>query len=268
VDNVVAVRGALELRRTANRFASKFDMARRGRTRRNNTIPNHLLAALPAAVHKKLAAEFEVVSFELGDVLMNVGDPVPYLYFPHRNTMLSLLCSAGDGAVEVGVTGSEGFVGSAGILGGDSSPHLVIAQIAGQATKVSVKVLKAEFQRNVTVQKLMLNYISALIAQVSQTALCNRLHTVEQRLARWLLVSQDRIEKQELPLTQEFLAEMLAVNRSTLSLAAAALRHAGLIRYTRAKIAVVDRDRLERVSCGCYKIVRDHFKNVLRKSRA
>jgi len=182
--------------------------------------------------------------------------------------MLSLLCSAEDGTVEVAVTGSEGFVGTAGILGGDLSPHQVIAQVPGEATKIKAGALKAEFQRNAVVQKIVLRYVSALIAQVSQTALCNRVHTVEQRLARWLLVSQDRIEAKELPLKHEFLAKMLAVNRSTLSLAAATLRNAGLIHYTRAKITVLNREGLEQVSCCCYKIAREHFRHILGNGRA
>lgn len=230
-------------------------------------LPNRLLAALPSATHKKLAREFEVVRFRLGDVLLNVNDRVDYLYFPHANTMLSLLCKNEGGSVEVGVTGSEGFVGTAGILGGDLSPHQVIAQIPGAATRVKVGVLKAEFQRNIAVQRILLNYVSALIAQVSQTALCNRVHTVEQRLARWLLVSLDRAEQKELPLKHEFLAKMLAVNRSTLSLAAATLKNAGLIHYTRAKISVVTREGLEQVSCSCYRIVREHFKHILGNAR-
>jgi CRP-like cAMP-binding protein len=230
-------------------------------------IPNHLLAAFPSKVYKKLASQFEVVRFGLGDVLFNVNDAFDYLYFPHANTMLSLLCNTEEGSVEVGVTGSEGFVGTAGILGGDLSPHEVIAQIPGEATRIKVGALKSEFQKNALIQRVVLNYVSALIAQLSQTALCNRVHTVEQRLARWLLVSQDRIEAKELPLTHEFLAKMLAVNRSTLSLTAATLKNAGLIHYTRARITVLKREGLEQVSCGCYKIVREHFRNILGNAR-
>jgi CRP-like cAMP-binding protein len=231
-------------------------------------VPNHLLAAFPSTIHKRLAAEFEVVRLRLGEVLFNVNDPIHFLYFPHANTMLSLLCNTEDGSVEVGVTGWEGFVGTAGILGGDTSPHQVIAQIPGEATKIKVNALRTEFERNPKVQKIVLKYVSALIAQVSQTALCNRVHTVEQRLARWLLVSQDRVEAKELPLTHEFLAKMLAVNRSTLSLTAATLRNAGLIHYTRAKVTVLNRKGLEQASCGCYKIVRQHFASILGNGRA
>jgi CRP-like cAMP-binding protein len=226
-------------------------------------IPNHLLASFPAKVYRKLAPEFEVVRFRVGDVLLNVNDPVDYLYFPHANTMLSLLCDTEEGSVEVGVTGSEGFVGTAGLVGGDLTPHQVIAQIPGEATKMKVGLLKPEFQRNAVIQKLVLNYVGVLIAQVSQTALCNRIHNVEQRLARWLLVSQDRVEAKELPLTHEFLAKMLSVNRSTLSLTAATLRNAGLIHYTRAKITVVKRESLEQVTCGCYRSMKTRFDKML-----
>jgi|tagenome__1003787_1003787.scaffolds.fasta_scaffold20927270_2 CRP-like cAMP-binding protein len=226
-------------------------------------IPNHLLASFPSKVYRKLAPEFEVVRFKIGDVLLNVNDPVDYLYFPHANTMLSLLCDTEDGSVEVGVTGSEGFVGTSGLLGGEPTPHQVIAQIPGEATKIKVGVLKSEFQQNAVIQRAVLNYVGVLIAQVSQTALCNRVHNVEQRLARWLLVSQDRIEAKELPLTHEFLAKMLSVNRSTLSLTAATLRNAGLIHYTRAKITVVKREGLEQVTCGCYQSMKTRFDRIL-----
>src|SRR5438270_1631307 len=224
---------------------------------------NHLLEAFPAGVRKKLSSELEIMRVGIGEVLFNVGDRVEWVYFPHKNTLLSLLCGAEDSFVEIGVTGSEGFVGAAGILGGDLSPHQVIAQIPGSVTKIKVAALQAEFQRNVRVQKILLNYVRALLTQVSQTALCNRVHTIEQRLARWLLVGQDRVRAKELPLKHEFLAKMLAVNRSNLTLAAAKLKQAGLIHYTRAKITVVDRKGLEQVSCPCYKIVRDHFRNIL-----
>jgi CRP-like cAMP-binding protein len=228
---------------------------------------NHLLAALPSGVRKRLSSEMEVIHFEAGDVLFNPGDTVEFVYFPHRNTMFSLLCSTEATFVEIGVTGSEGFVGVPGILGSDVSPHQVIAQIPGSATKLRVRALQSEFQRDARVQKILLKYVSSLLAQVSQTALCNRIHTIEERLARWLLISQDRVRAKEMPLKHEFLAKMLAVNRANLTLAALKLKESGLIHYTRARVAVVDRKRLEQVSCSCYRIVRGHFRNVLESSR-
>jgi CRP-like cAMP-binding protein len=196
-------------------------------------------------------------------VLYDFGAPVDYVYFPEKNAMVSLLCTAEDGtSVEVGVTGWEGAVGISAFMGTTTAPHLSLVQMAGTAHKLRSEIVQREFRHSEPMQTILLRYTSALLAQISQTALCNRIHTVEERLARWILVSQDRTEAKQLPLTHEFLAHMLGTSRSTVSLTAATLQQAGLIRYTRGKITVVDRDRLETVACSCYAIVKRHFETT------
>jgi CRP-like cAMP-binding protein len=153
-------------------------------------------------------------------------------------------------------------VGISAFMGTTTAPHLSLVQMAGTAHKLRSEIVQREFRHSEPMQTILLRYTSALLAQISQTALCNRIHTVEERLARWILVSQDRTEAKQLPLTHEFLAHMLGTSRSTVSLTAATLQQAGLIRYTRGKITVVDRDRLETVACSCYAIVKRHFETT------
>jgi CRP-like cAMP-binding protein len=238
------------------------------RTRRlhslqDNPAQNSLLAQFPTAVYRQIAPELEPVAVQLGEVVHEVGDRVKHLHFPNRNTMFSLLCTSQEAnAVEVAVTGWEGFVGFAPLMGGDSSPHQVISQIPGAALRIKAEVLHKVFQASQEVRTLLLRYVQAVLGQISQTALCNRIHSVEERLGRWILVSRDRTENHQLPLTHEFLARMLGVNRSTVSLTAATLQKAGLIRYSRGKFTVVNRERLQDVACDCYLIVREQYKRL------
>jgi CRP-like cAMP-binding protein len=238
------------------------------RTRRPHSSPdrsaqNRLLAQFPADIYRKIAPKLEPVALQLGEVVHAAGDRVKHVYFPNRNTMLSLLCTAQDAnAVEVAVTGWEGFVGFAPLMGGGSSPHQVISQIPGAALRIKAEVLNEVFQDGAEVRTLLLRYVQAVLGQISQTALCNRIHSVEERLGRWILVSQDRTENHQLPLTHDFLARMLGVNRSTVSLTAATLQKAGLIRYSRGKFTVLDRERLQEVACDCYLIVREQYKRL------
>jgi CRP-like cAMP-binding protein len=238
------------------------------RTRAPHSSPhdhsqNRLLAQFPVSVYRKLAPELEPIAIQSGQIIYEVGDRVRHLYFPSKNTMLSLLCTSQDAnAVEVGVTGWEGFAGFAPLMGGDSSPHQVIGQIPGAALRVKANVLHNFFQDGPEVRTVLLRYVQALLGQISQTALCNRIHSVEERLARWTLVSQDRSENNQLPLTHEFLARMLGVNRSTVSLTAATLQQAGVIRYSRGKFSILDRERLLEVSCDCYRVVKEQYKRL------
>ncbi len=228
-----------------------------------NGAGNRLLAALQRDLYQRLEPDLQIVSLKHGQVLFESGAAVDYVYFPQRDAMVSLLCTAEDGnSVEVGVTGWEGVVGISSFMGGTPTPYLSLVQMAGTAHKLRAELLVREFRRSEAMQNALLRYASSLLAQISQTALCNRIHTVEERLARWILVSQDRTEAKQLPLTHEFLAHMLGTSRSTVSLTAATLQQAGLIHYTRGKIAVVDRERLETVACSCYKIVRQHFESA------
>jgi CRP-like cAMP-binding protein len=236
---------------------------RRPHTLQQNPAQNRLLARFPTAVYRQIAPALEPVALQLGEVVHEAGDRVKHLYFPSRNTMLSLLCTSKDAdAVEVAVTGWEGFVGFAPLMGADSSPHQVISQIPGVALRIRAEVLHEIFHDGQEVRTLLLRYVQAVLGQISQTALCNRIHSVEERLGRWILVSQDRTENHQLPLTHEFLARMLGVNRSSVSLTAATLQKAGLIRYSRGKFSVLDRERLEDVACDCYPIVKEQYKRL------
>jgi len=230
---------------------------------RQESQQNRLLAQIPIDVYRTFAPELEAVSLHQGQVICEVGDRVKHLYFPSKNTMLSLLCTSGDAsAVEVAVTGWEGFAGFAPLLGADISPHQVIAQIPGAAMRINARSMQAFVQEHPNVRELLLRYVLAVMVQISQTALCNRVHSVEERLARWALVNQDRTEHQQLPLTHEFLARMLGVNRSTVSLTAATLQRAGVVRYRRGTFSILNRGRLEEVACDCYRIVREHYKRL------
>jgi len=224
---------------------------------------NRLLAQIPVNVYRRIAPELETVSVQMGQVICEVGDAVKHLYFPSKNTMLSLLCTSGDAsAVEVGVTGWEGFTGFAPLLGADMSPHQVIAQIPGAAVRVDPRVILSLVRDDHELRSLLLRYVQAVMIQISQTALCNRVHSVEERLARWALVNQDRTDQQQLPLTHEFLARMLGVNRSTVSLTAATLQKAGVVRYTRGRFTILNRNQLEEIACDCYRIVQEQYKRL------
>ena len=230
---------------------------------RQDSQQNRLLAQLPADIYRRIAPELEPVSLRMGEILNEVGDRVKHLYFPSKNAMLSLLVTSGDAsAVEVGVTGWEGFVGFAALLGADASPHQVIVQIPGAAVRISARAMQPFVQENPQLRDLLLRYVQAMLVQISQTALCNRVHSVEERLARWALVNQDRTDSRQLPLTHEFLARMLGVNRSTVSLTAATLQRAGVVRYTRGKFTILNRERLEDVACDCYRTVKEQYKKL------
>src|SRR5579872_1356 len=236
---------------------------RRPHSSEENSIQNRLLAQFPTEIYRKIAPELEPVTLSFGQVVYEVGDRVKHLYFPHKNTMLSLLCTSQDAnAVEVAVSGWEGFVGIGTLMGGDLSQHQIISQIPGTAVRIKSDVLQHVFQTSMEARTLLLRYIQALISQISQTALCNRIHSVEERLARWTLVSQDRTDKSQLPLTHEFLARMLGVNRSTVSLTAATLQQAGVVRYSRGKFTILDQERLQEVSCDCYRVVKEQYKRL------
>ncbi len=230
---------------------------------RQDAQQNRLLAQFSAAAYRKLAPELETENLRMGQVFCEVGDRVKHLYFPNKNTMLSLLTTARDGnAVEVGVTGWEGFAGFAPLLEVDTSPHQVIAQIPGTAVRIDARAMQEFVRDGSDMRRLLLRYIQGLMVQISQTALCNRIHSVEERLARWALINQDRTDPHQLPLTHEFLARMLGVNRSTVSLTAATLQRAGVIRYTRGKFTILDRERLQDIACDCYRIVKEQYKRL------
>jgi CRP-like cAMP-binding protein len=229
---------------------------------RNNTrstevdgaiIENDLLLNLPEKECAAIYPELVALPLRIHDVLNETGQPIKYGYFVNSG-LASVLNVMEDGkSVEVGLTGKEGFVGLPLVVGFHSSPSRVIVQIDGSAYRINAKTLIALLQKCRILEKRLLRYSQVLATQASQVAACNRLHEVDQRLARWLLMSQDRIGTDVVPLTQEFLAHMLGTRRSSVTVAASILQKAGLVKYTRGQVNVVDRHGLENASCECYR---------------
>ena len=217
---------------------------------------NHLLAALPAADFERLLPHLEPVPLPLGLAVYESGSQQGYVYFP-TDSIVSLLYVMQDGSsAEIAVVGNEGVVGIALFMGGESTPNRAVVQSAGYACRLNGSLLKSEFDRGGPLQVLLLRYTQALITQMAQTAVCNRHHTVEQQLCRWLLLSLDRLPANELTMTQELIANMLGVRRQGVTEAAGKLQAEGLIHYSRGKITVLDRPKLEARVCECYAVVR------------
>jgi CRP-like cAMP-binding protein len=216
---------------------------------------NRLLAALPAAEYQRLLPDLELVSLPLGMVLYESGGQLDYVYFP-TDCIVSLLCVMESGeSAEIAVVGYEGVLGIALFMGGESTPSRAVVQSAGTAHRLPSNILKKEFARSGPMRRLLLRYTQALITQMSQTAVCNRYHTVDQQLCRWLLLSLDRLYSNELRMTQELIANMLGVRREGVTEAAVKLQTAKLIHYSRGRIKVLDRPRLEERVCECYAVV-------------
>ena len=228
-----------------------------------NQRQNHLLAALPAADYKRIAPHLEFVQMPLGKVLCEAGGILSHVYFP-TTSVVSLLYVTEDGAcVETAVVGSEGMVGVSLFMGGDTAPSQAVVQTAGYAYRLNKQVLKQEFDRSSSVRHVLLRYTQALITHMTQTAVCNRHHSVDQQLCRWLLLNLDRSPTNELATTHELIANKLGVRREGITDAAGKLRSAGLIRYNRGRITVLDRPRLEDRSCECYAVVKNEFDRLL-----
>jgi len=205
----------------------------------------------------------ELVSLPLGEALYESGDRLNYVYFP-TNAIVSLLYELEDGAsAEIAVVGNEGVVGIALFMGGDTMPNRAVVQSAGQGFRLAGYLLKQEFNRAGALQHLLLRYTLALLTQMAQTAVCNRHHTVDKQLCRWLLLSLDRLPTNELSMTQELIANMLGVRREGVTEAAGHLQKAGLIHYHRGHIAILDRPGLEARVCECYGVVRQEFTRLL-----
>src|SRR5712691_11990605 len=226
-------------------------------------LQNHLLAALPQAVYERLLPNLELVSMPLGEVMYTSGSELPYLYFP-TNCIVSLVYVMANGAsAEIAVTGYEGLLGVSLFLGGHTAPNQAVVQSGGHAYRIGAKVVKHEFEQGGPLQHLLLLYTQALIAQMAQTAVCNRHHSVEQQLARWLLLSLDRLPSNELHMTQELIANMLGVRREGVTEAAVKLQTAGVIQYNRGHILVLDRPGLEERVCECYAVVKRETDRLL-----
>ena len=224
---------------------------------------NRLLAALPADVYARLQPDLELFPLGLGKVIYEAHDTLSHVYFP-TTAIVSLLYTMENGSsAEMGVVGCDGVVGIAVFMGGDTTPNRAVVQSAGDAFRLALSSFRAEFRRTGELHRMLLLYTQALLTQMSQTAVCNRLHSVEQRLCRCLLLSHDRLETNELIMTQELIASMLGVRREGVSVAAHRLQDAGLIRYKRGHITIVDRPGLESRVCECYQVVKTECDRLL-----
>lgn len=225
----------------------------------NEIRENELLAALPAEDFERLLPRLERVVLPPFEILYNFDDEITHIYFPSRNAVVSTLCRTDEKVnVEVALCGSEGAVGLSALFGTSTSFYQNLVQVPGTGSRLTVHDAKQEFNLGGAFQELLLRFTQALLLQTSQTALCNRIHSDEERLARWLLLSNDRIESNQLPLPRELLAKMLGRNHSGVSVAASTLERAGLITYNGAELEILDREKLETVACSCYWIVKRH----------
>jgi CRP-like cAMP-binding protein len=229
---------------------------------------NNLLAYLPESVHERVYPHLESVNMPLGHVLYESGTQLRDVYFP-TSSIVSLIYVMSDGAsAEIAVVGKEGVLGIALFMGGETTPSRAVVQSAGHAFRLNARLLKDEVNRSGPLMHLLLRYTQALITQMSQTAVCNRHHSVHQQLCRWLLMSLDRLPSNELTMTQELIANMLGVRREGVTEAAGRLQRAGLILYNRGHITVLDRPGLEAQACECYKVVKKEFDRLLPNSIA
>lgn len=227
----------------------------------------HLLAALPAAELERLKPHLELIHLPLGDVLCESGGRLPYVYFP-TSTIISLHYILENGASsEIAGVGNEGMLGISLFMGGESTPSWATVQTSGYGYRLKAALLLQEFNQGGPVQRLLLRYTQALITQISQTAVCNRHHTIEQQLCRWLLLTLDRLNSEELVMTQELIASMLGVRREGITEAAGKLQQAEIIRYRRGHITVLDRTGLEAHVCECYDVVKKEFDRLFRDVR-
>jgi CRP-like cAMP-binding protein len=245
---------------------------------RAHRSPNLLLSSLCLEEYASLAPDLRTVKLSLGEVIHQDSPDYGFAYFP-TTCVVSLVCDMEEGdTAEVGLAGNDGVVGTSLFLGGNPTTNRAIVGIAGYALRMDARCLRDQFMRGGGFQRVLLRYTSTLIAQISLTAACNRKHTLEKRLCRWLLLIRDRVASDELIMTQEFIANMLGGRRETVTVAAGRLQDAGLIHYTRGRLRIVDRKRLEEAVCGCYQAVRaecnrfclpdaDRFLNESAKSR-
>jgi CRP-like cAMP-binding protein len=230
---------------------------------RSTPKQNHLLAALPAADLIRLAPQLELVPLALGAVIYESDGEQGHVYFP-TSGIVSLLKVMNDGAAaEIAVVGNEGMVGIALFMGGETTPSRAVVQSAGRAYRLNAARIKVEFARGGALQRLLLRYTQALMTQMTQTAVCNRHHQLEQQLCRWLLLSLDRLASSELVMTQQLIANMLGVRREGVTEAAGRLQADGLISYRRGRINVLDREKLEERVCECYAVVRRESDRLL-----
>lgn len=226
-------------------------------------LSNQLLAALPAEEWQRWQPQLEPVDLNLGQVMYESGSEQRYVYFPTSAIVSLLYVTENGSSAEIAVVGFEGIVGIALFLGGETSPSRGVVQSAGHGFRLKASIIKEEFNRSLPVMHVMLRYAQALITQISQTAVCNRHHSVQQQLCRWLLMSLDRLPGSHLRMTQELISNMLGVRREGVTENALKLQEAGLIRYSRGHIEVLDRPGLEKVVCECYSVVKREYDRLL-----
>jgi CRP-like cAMP-binding protein len=229
---------------------------------RSDPTENHLLEALPAEDRRRWLPQLEWVDMPLGEVIYESGGTLSHVYFPTTSIVSLLYVMENGGSAEIAVVGNEGIVGISLFMGGESTPSRAVVQSAGQGFRLSSDVIKDEFKR-APVLHLLLRYTQALITQMAQTAVCNRHHSLDQQLCRWLLLSLDRLEGSELVMTQELISNMLGVRREGVTEGALKLQKAGLIRYSRGRISVLDRPGIEARCCECYAVVKREYDRLL-----
>lgn len=228
-----------------------------------NPAKNRLLAALPREEYERLLPKLETVPLTLKQVIYEPGKPIQHVYFLNTGVISLLTILADSTAAEVGVVGNEGMIGISVLLGIDTTPGKALVQIQGEAMRMRTADFKAEVLAGSSLHTLLQRYTYVMINQISQTVACNRYHSVEERCCRWLLMSHDRANSDSFPATQEFLSEMLSVRRASVTVVAGMLQKAGLIRYSRGKMTILDRPGLEEVTCECYGSVKAEFDRLL-----
>ncbi|MEH2364938.1 Crp/Fnr family transcriptional regulator [Nostoc sp.] len=225
--------------------------------------PNKLLAALPDSDYQRLFPYLKLVPLQVQQILYEAAEPITQVYFPDK-AVVSIVTTMEDGSTaEVGIVSNEGMVGIPIILGDNTTTTTAFVQISGAAMQINADVLRAEFNRGGAIQTLLLCYVQAVYSELAQGAACNRLHTLEERLARWLLTVSDRLESEDFPLTHEFISQMLGVRRSGVTVAASTLSRAGMITYQRGHISILNREDLEATSCECYQVIQKEFARLL-----
>jgi CRP-like cAMP-binding protein len=224
---------------------------------------NRLLAALPREEYERLLPQMEVVSLEFKQILYEMNQPIESVYF-HRSGVTSLVALMEDGSVvELATVGNEGMVGLPVFLGAETTSIRALTQVPGEGVRMKAELLREEVRRDGALHDLLHRYTQALFHQIARGAACSRVHSVEQQCARWLLMTHDRVDADEFLLTQEFLSQMLGVRRASVNAVARILQKAGLIRYRRGKITILDRQGLEAASCECYRIISEEFTRLL-----
>lgn len=226
-------------------------------------VENKLISALPQEEYQRLLPNLEPISLSFKQSLYKLNQPIDYVYFLINGVASVLIILEDGGTVEVATVGSEGMIGTPILLGDNRFPGETIVQVPGNALRIQADVFQSQVPPGSIFHNILLRYVQVLINQLMQTVACNRLHTLEERCSRWLLMTQDRANADEFPMTQEFLSQMLGVRRASVSVTAAILQKAGLIRYHRGRMRVLDRQGLEASSCECYQVIKQEYERLM-----